>query len=199
MLLQETKWTPVQLQHLAHAWPDIKVAAALAKHDPNPQAGVAILVPPGWIISEHKILVDHYAIAACVCFQACSIWLVSVYLPPQSPRAFVEQVFQAIHTLEDHPVFDPQAWEDFLGQLGCTDVDPTYPTYSYGQQESPLDRFLVPSLFLDTAQLHARVRGRYRIDTCHHKVVTAFLTMKPRLSPHPQSEKHHTHLLRLPS
>lgn len=204
VLLQETKWTLVQLQHLAHTWPDIKVAAALAKHDPNPQAGVAILVPPGWIISTHKVLVDHYAVAACVSFQACAIWIVSVYLLPHSSRAFVDQVFQAILTLEEHPVFiggdfnrcdehHPQAWEDFLGQLGSTDVDPTFPTYSYGQQqESPLDRFLVPSLFLDTAQLHVKVRGRYRINTCHHKVITALLTMKPRLSPHPQSEKHQT-------
>ena len=125
-------------------------------------------------------------------------------MPPQSSRNFVDHVFQAILTLDERPVFiggdfnrcdqhHPQAWEDFLGQLGSTDVDLTFPTYSYGQQqESPLDRFLVPSLFLDTAQLHVKVRGRYRIDTCHHKVITALLTMKPRLSPHPQSEKHQT-------
>ena len=52
VLLQETKWTQVQLQHLAHAWPDIRVAATLAKQDPNPQAGVAILFPPGWITTQ---------------------------------------------------------------------------------------------------------------------------------------------------
>ena len=76
----------------------------------------------------------------------------------------------------------PQAWEDFLGQLGATDVDSTFPTYRFGdQQESPLDRFLVPSFFLDTAQLHVRVAGRYRVNTCHHKAITAFLTMKPRI------------------
>ena len=84
VLLQETKWTQVQLQHLAHTWPDIQIAAALAKQDPNPQAGVAILLPPGWDISSKRILVDHYAVAACVSFQACQIWLVSVYLPPNS-------------------------------------------------------------------------------------------------------------------
>ena len=85
-----------------------------------------------------------------------------------------------------------QIWDDFLAQLGSTDVDPDYPTFRHGDQESSLDRFLVPSLFLDTAQLHARIRGRYRVATCHHKVVAVFLTMKPRLSPHPQSEKHQT-------
>ena len=78
VLLQETKWTQVQLQHLAHAWPDIRIAAALAKQDPNPQAGVAILVPPGWNICHQKILVDHCAVAACISFQACQVWIVSV-------------------------------------------------------------------------------------------------------------------------
>ena len=39
VLLQETKWTEVQLQHLLHAWPDVKVATTFAKQDPNPQAG----------------------------------------------------------------------------------------------------------------------------------------------------------------
>ena len=79
ILLQETKWTQVQLQHLAHTWPDIRVAAALAKQDPNPQAGVAILLPPGWNVTSQRILVDHYAVAACSSFQACQVWLVSVY------------------------------------------------------------------------------------------------------------------------
>ena len=53
-------------------------AASLAKHDPNPQAGVAILIPPGWVLTVEKTLVNHFAIAACVCYQACSIWLISL-------------------------------------------------------------------------------------------------------------------------
>ena len=105
ILLQETKWTQVQLQYLAHTWPDIRIATALAKQDPNPQAGVAILVPPGWNLCHQKSLVDHYAVAACVSFQACQIWLASVYLPPNSQQALVNQVFQAILALDEHPVF----------------------------------------------------------------------------------------------
>ena len=194
----------VQLQYLSHAWPDIKVATTFAKQDPNPQAGVAILIPAGWELSSQKVLVKHYAVAACVAFQACPVWLVSVYLPPKSPKALVAQIFKALLTLETHPVFiggdfnrcdqhHPQLWEDSLGQLGVTDVDPTFPTYRFGeQQESPLDRFLVPSYFIDTTQLHVRIAGRYRVSTCHHKTVTALLSMKPRLTPHPQSEKHCT-------
>ena len=208
ILLQETKWTQVQLQHLAHTWPDIRIATALAKQVPNPQAGVAILVPPGWNLCNQKILVDHYAVAARVSFQACQIWLASVYLPPNSQKALVNQVFQAILALEEHPVFiggdfnrcdqhHPQIWDDFLSKGGLMDVDPTFPTYSYTNQhghtvESPLDRVLVPSIFLDTAQLHVQITGRYRIQTCHHKLIRVLLKMKPRLTPHPQSEKHHT-------
>ena len=204
VLLQETKWTEVQLQHLSHTWPDIRIATTFAKQDPRPQAGVAILIPAGWEFSSHKVLVEHYAVAACVTFQACPVWLVSVYLPPKSPKTLVGKVFKALLTLETHPVFiggdfnrcdqhHPQLWEDFLGQLGVTDVDPSFPTFRFGeQQESPLDRFLVPSFFLDTTQLHVRLTGRYRVSTCHHKTVTAFLTMKPRSTPHPQSEKHCT-------
>ena len=155
-------------------------------------------------LSSHKVLVEHYVVAACIIFQACPVWLVSVYLPPKSPKTFVCKVFKALLTLETHPVFiagdfnrcdqhHPQLWEDFLGQLGATDVDPSFPTFRFGeQQESPLDRFLVPSFFLDATQLHVRLAGRYRVSTCHHKTVTAFLTMKPRLTPHPQSEKHCT-------
>ena len=105
VLLQETKWTQVQLQHLAHAWPDIRIAAALAKQDPNPQAGVAILVPPGWNICHQKILVDHYAVAACISFQACQIWIVSVYLPPHSQQTLASRILQAILALDEHPVF----------------------------------------------------------------------------------------------
>ena len=204
VLLQETKWTEVQLQHLLHAWPDVKVTTTFAKQDTNPQAGVAILIPAGWELSSHKVLVEHYAVAARVDFQACSVWLVSLCVPPKSPKALVDQIFQALLTLETHPVFiggdfnrcdqhHPQVWQDFLGQLGATDIDSTFPTYRFGeQQESPLDRFLVPSFFLDTAQLHVRVTGRYRVSTCHHKTITALLTMKPRLIPHPHSEKHCT-------
>ena len=204
VLLQETKWTEVQLQHLLHTWPDIKIATTFAKQAPNPQAGVAILIPAGWELNTHKVLVPHYAVAACVVFQACPVWLVSVYLPPKSPKALVAQVFKALLTLETHPVFiggdfnrcdqhHPQLWEDLLGQLGVTDIDPTFPTYRFGdQQESPLDRFLVPSFFIDTAQLYVRVTGRYRASSCHHKTITALLSMKPRLTPHPQSEKPNT-------
>ena len=194
----------MQLQHLSHTWPDIRIATSFAKQDPHPQAGVAILIPAGWEFSSHKVLVEHDGVAACVTFQACPVWLVSVYLPPKSPKTLVGKVFKALLTLETHPVFigggfnrcdqhHPQLWEDFLGQLGVTDVDPSFPTFRFGeQQESPLDRFLVPSFFLDTTQLHVRLTGRYRVSTCHHKTVTALLTMKPRLTPHPQSEKHCT-------
>ena len=82
--------------------------------------------------------------------------------------------------------------DDFLVRAGLTDVDPMLPTYKFQAQESALDRFLVPSLFLDTTQLFARIYGRYRIDSCHHKALMLRLKMKPRLRPHPQSEKHHT-------
>ena len=208
VLLQETKWTQVQLQHLAHAWPDIRIAAALAKQDPNPQAGVAILVPPGWNICHQKILVDHYAVAACISFQACQVWIVSVYLPPHSQQTLASRILQAILALDEHPVFvggdfnrcdqhHPQIWEDFLSKGGFIDIDSTFPTYKYTNQqghtiESPLDRVLVPSIFLDTAQLHVQITGRYRIQTCHHKLIRAPLKMKPRLTPHPHSENHHT-------
>ena len=134
----------MQLQHLAHAWPDIRVAATLAKQDPNPQAGVAILCPPGWSICAQKTLVDHYAVAACVSFQACQIWVVSVYVPPHSQQAFVSRIFQAILSLDTHPVFlggdfnrcdqhHPQIWDDFLSKGGFIDIDSTFPTYKIHQ------------------------------------------------------------------
>ena len=203
VLLQETKWNQANLQYLSHTWPDIKVVTTLAKQNPGEQAGVAILFPPGWKVQEERVLVQHYAVAARVEYQACAIWLVSIYIPPNSPRSFVSTTLQTILALTDHPVFVGgdfnrcdqnhfHTWDDFLVQAGLTDVDPTLPTYKYQDQESALDRFLVPSLFLDTTQLFARIYGRYRIDTCHHKALMLRLKMKPRLRPHPQSEKHHT-------
>ena len=203
VLLQETKWDQANLQYLSHTWPDIKVVATLAKHNPGEQAGVAILFPPGWKVLEERILVQHYAVAARVEYQACTIWLVSIYIPPSSPKAFVSNTLQTIIALTDYPVFVGgdfnrcdqnhfHTWDDFLVQAGLTDVDPALPTSKYQDQESTLDRFLVPSLFLDTTQLFARIYGRYRIDTCHRKALMLRLKMKPRLRPHPQSEKHHT-------
>ena len=208
VLLQETKWTQAQLIHLTHTWPDIRIAAATAKLDPNPQAGVAILLPPGWNICSQRILVDHYAVAACVSFQACQVWFVSVYIPPNCQQALMSRIYQAILTLEEHPVFvggdfnrcdqhHPRIWDDFLSQAGLMDIDPSLPTYWYTNQqghvvESPLDRILVPSIFLDTAQLHVQIKSRYRIQTCHHKLLRVFLKMKPRLTPHPQSVQHQT-------
>ena len=203
VLLQETKWNQANLQYLSHTWPDIKVVTTLAKQNPGEQAGVAILFPPGWKVQEERVLVQHYAVAARVEYQACTIWLVSIYIPPNSPRSFVSATLQTILVLTDYPVFVGgdfnrcdqnhfHMWDDFLVQAGLTDVDPTLPTYQYQDQESALDRFLVPSLFLDTTQLFARIYGRYRIDTCHHKALMLRLKMKPRLRPHPQSEKHHT-------
>ena len=136
-------------------------------------------------------------------YQACTIWLVSIYIPPNSPKSFVASTLQTILALTSHPVFVRgdfnrcdqhhfQTWDDFLVQAGLTDVDPLLPTYKFQDQESALDRFLVPSPFLDTTQLFARIYGRYRIDACHHKALMLRLKMKPRLQPHPQSEKHHT-------
>ena len=203
VLLQETKWNQANLQYLSHTWPDIKVVTTLAKQNPGEQAGVAILFPPGWKVLEERVLVQHYAVAARVEYQACTIWLVSVYIPPNSPKPFVSTTLQTVLALTDYPVFVGgdfnrcdqnhfHTWDDFLVQAGLTDVDPALPTYKYQDQESALDRFLVPSLFLDTTQLFARIYGRYRIDTCHHKALMLRLKMKPRLRPHPQSEKHHT-------
>ena len=203
VLLQETKWNQANLQYLLHSWPEIKVVATLAKQNPGEQAGVAILFPPGWKVKDERVLVKHYAIAACVEYQACTIWLVSVYIPPSSSKSFVASTLQSILTLDNHPVFVGgdfnrsdqhhfQTWDDFLVQGGLANVDPELPTYKFQEQESALDRFLVPSLFLDTTQLFARIYGRYRIDTCHHKALMLRLKMKPRLRPHPQSEKHHT-------
>ena len=48
---------------------------------------------------------EHYAVAACVVFQACPVWIASVYLPPKSPKTLVDQIFKALLTLETHPVF----------------------------------------------------------------------------------------------
>ena len=203
VLLQETKWNQANLQYLSHTWPDIKVVTTLAKQNPGEQAGVAILFPPGWKVLEERVLVQHYAVAARVEYQACTIWLVSVYIPPNSPKPFVSTTLQTVLALTDYPVFVGgdfnrcdqnhfHTWDDFLVQAGLTDVDPALPTYKYHDQESALDRFLVPSLFLDTTQLFARIYGRYRIGTCHHKALMLRLKMKPRLRPHPQSEKHHT-------
>ena len=203
VLLQEMKWNQANLQYLSHTWPDIRVVTTLAKQNPGEQAGVAILFPPGWKAQEEKVLVKHYAVAACVEYQACTIWLVSIYIPPNSPKSFVAATLQTILALTSHPVFVGgdfnrcdqnhfHTWDDFLVRAGLTDVDPMLPTYKYQDQESALDRFLVPSLFLDTTQLFARIYGRYRIDTCHHKALMLRLKMKPRLRPHPQSEKHHT-------
>ena len=191
------------MQHLLHSWPDIRVVATEAKVDPGAQAGVAILFPPGWVVGKERILVKHYSIAACVVYQACTVWIVSVYIPPQSTKAFTRHILDSVMSLEDDPVFvggdfnrrdqhHLQTWDEFLAQSGLTDVDPDFPTYRYQDQESPLDKFLVPSLSLDTTRLFARLHGRYRIDTCHHKEVTLRLKMKPGLRPHPLSEKHQT-------
>lgn len=203
VLLQETKWDRSNIQFLLHSWPEIKVVATLAKQHPNPKAGVAILFPPGWKVIEERVIFEHYAVAACVEYQACIIWLVSVYIPPQSKKPFVTQILRAISALENHPIFVGgdfnrcdqnhfQLWDDFLVEAGLTDIDPELPTYSFQEQESALDRFLIPSLFLDTTQLFARIYGRYRIQTCHHKALLLRLKMKPRLRPHPLSERHNT-------
>lgn len=135
VLLQETKWNQAQLQHLTHSWPEIRVITTLAKHDPKAQAGVAILFPPGWVVESERVLVKHYAVAACVVYQACTIWIASVYIPPQSHKNFAKHILDSILTLEDHPVFVGgdfnrcdqhhfQSWEDFLVQAGLADVDP---------------------------------------------------------------------------
>ena len=106
VLLQETKWNQANLQYLSHTWPDIRVVTTLAKQNPGEQAGVAILFPPGWKVQEEKVLVKHYAVAACVEYQACTIWLVSIYIPPNSPKSFVAATLQAILALTNHPLLE---------------------------------------------------------------------------------------------
>ena len=202
VLLQETKWDQANLQYLSHTWPDIKVVATLAKHNPGEQAGVAILFPPGWKVLEERILVQHYAVAARVEYQACTIWLVSIYIPPSSPKAFVSNTLQTIIALTDYPVFVGgdfnrcdqnhfHTWDDFLVQAGLTDVDPALPTYKYQDQESSLDRFLVPSLFLDATQLFACIYGRYSrsigVALCYmlfhlRRLVTEYGGLRPNIA-----------------
>ena len=47
VLLQQTKWTEVQLQHLSHTWPGIRIATTFAKQDPHPHVGGASSPLPG--------------------------------------------------------------------------------------------------------------------------------------------------------
>ena len=175
--------------------PLIKFLTDLNLFDYAEQAAV-----PQWIFFNEEIVQALRTLSADS--DALNVYH-SIYIPPSSPKAFVSNTLQTIIALTDYPVFVGgdfnrcdqnhfHTWDDFLVQAGLTDVDPALPTYKYQDQESSLDRFLVPSLFLDATQLFACIYGRYRIDTCHHKALMLRLKMKPRLRPHPQSEKHHT-------
>ena len=84
--LQETKWSASEKEVLMQHIPGLQIAESLATPTPGGHwsGGVAVLVPPGYLLKDSHNLVQGRAVAALIADRTSQYYIVSVYLHPDS-------------------------------------------------------------------------------------------------------------------
>ena len=158
--LQETKWSASEKEVLMQHIPGLQIAESLATPTPSGHwsGGVAVLVPPGYVLKESQDLVKGRAVAALIADRTSQYYIVSVYLHPDKVRQDLAALLRALEGLNrsdtriiltgDFNRADERCageWNSFLEALHVFDVFPSLGTYRHPRGLSPLDRCLVPN------------------------------------------------------
>ena len=96
--LQETKWSASEKEVLMQHIPGLQIAESLATPTPGGHwsGGVAVLVPPGFVLKESLDLVQGRAVAALVADRTNQYYVVSVYLRPDKVRQDLTTLLRAL-------------------------------------------------------------------------------------------------------
>ena len=99
--LQETKWSASEKEVLMQHIPGLQIAESLATRTPSGHwsGGVAVLVPPGYVLKESQELVKGRAVAALIADRTSQYYIVSVYLHPDKVRQDLAALLRALEGL----------------------------------------------------------------------------------------------------
>ena len=99
--LQETKWSASEKEALLQHIPGLQIAESCATQTPSHHwsGGVAILVPPGYVLKDSHELVKGKAVAALVADRTSFFYVVSVYLHPDRVRQDLTDLLRALERL----------------------------------------------------------------------------------------------------
>ena len=191
--LQETRWHAETPQNLYHNIPGLRIAhsAGLPTERGGTSGGVAILIPPGWMLDRTEEMIPGRAVLAVLQDRYSTLGLISVYLHPQSKGDELRQLLAwAKGTKVDFPLYIngdfnqvdktvPEVWTDFLVQAQVTDVQPELKTFEGPSGLSALDRVLCPTDYIAAAQIDVLVAAHRRHHLSGHYQLTTKFVIRP--------------------
>ena len=191
--LQETRWHAETPQNLYHNIPGLRIAhsAGLPTERGGTSGGVAILIPPGWMLDRTEEIIPGRAVLAVLQDRYSTLGLISVYLHPQSKGDELRQLLAwAKGTKVDFPLYIngdfnqvdktvPEVWTDFLVQAQVTDVQPELKTFEGPSGLSALDRVLCPTDYIAAAQIDVLVAAHRRHHLSGHYQLTTKFVIRP--------------------
>ena len=166
--LEETKWSASEKEVLLQHIPGLQIAEFLATPIPGGHwsGGVAVLVPPSYILKDSHNLVQGRAVAALIADRTSQYCIVSVYLHSDRVRQDLTALCQALQGLAcldsriilagDFNRADERcagAWNSFLEDLHVYDVFPSVGTFRHPRGLFPLNRCLVPNDWVSFCQM----------------------------------------------
>ena len=205
--LQETKWSASEKEVLMQHIPRLQIAESLATPTPGGHwsGGVAVLVPPGYVLKDSHNLVQGRAVAALIADRTSQYYIVSVYLHPDKVRQDLAALLQALQGLAcsdariilagDFNRADERCtgeWDSFLEALHVYDVFPSLGTYRHPRGLSPLDRCLVPNDWVSSARWNPSLCAIEPRGAQGHLILKMQVRLKPCVLNDPLDPKHAT-------
>ena len=167
--------------------------------------GVAVLVPPGYVLKDSHNLVQGRAVAALIADRTSQYYIVSVYLHPDKVRQDLAALLQALQGLAspdariilagDFNRADERcagAWDSFLEILHVYDVFPSLGTFRHPRGLSPLDRCLVPNDWVSSARWNPSLCAIEPRGAQGHLILKMQVRLKPCVLNSPSDPKHAT-------
>ena len=205
--LQETKWSASEKEVLMQHIPGLQIAESLATRTPSGHwsGGVAVLIPPGYVLKESQELVQGRAVAALVADRTRQYYIVSVYLHPEKVKQELTALLRALESLQcadarvilvgDFNRADERCtgeWNNFLEALQVFDVSPSLGTFRHPGGLSPLDRCLVPSDWVSSARWNPALCAIEPRGAQGHLILKLHVRLKPCVLNNPLDPKHLT-------
>ena len=191
------------MQHI----PGLQIAESLATPTPGGHwsGGVAVLVPPGYVLKESQDLVQGRAVAALIADRTSQYYIVSVYLHPDKVRQDLAALLRALEGLTrsdtciilagDFNRADERCageWDSFLEAVHVYDVFPSLGTYRHPRGLSPLDRCLVPNDWVSSARWNPALSAMEPRGAQGHLILKVQVRLKPCVLNNPLDPKHVT-------
>ena len=197
--LQETKWSASEKEVLLQHIPGLQIAESLATTPGGHwSGGVAVLVPPGYVLKDSHNLVQGRAVAALIADRTSQYYIVSVYLHPDA----LCQALQGLACPDSRIILAGDfnradercagAWDSFLEDLHVYDVFPSLGTFRHPRGLSPLDRCLVPNDWVSSARWNPSLSAIEPRGAQGHLILKMQVRLKPCVLNSPSDPKHAT-------